>query len=494
MALTANERRQTLKNLRVEMGMIETDYLVVGAGASGMAFTDTLIEQSDAEVMMVERRHRPGGHWNDAYPFVRLHLPAEFYGVGSRPLEAAHMHSDADRAGLATGTEVCEYFLRVLEDHFLPSGQVRFSGMTDYLGRSGDVHEVRSLVTGETTTVRVRRKLVDARYPELSIPSRHTPSFGIDADAHVVTPNELVEMDGSASGYTVLGAGKTSMDTVGWLLEQGVRADRIRWIRPRDAWAMDRQLWLSSDEGSPFLDFTAILINAAAEAGDGADLAHRLAAEGAFRRIDESIEPGAFFGAILSEAEIDRLRAVENVVRMGRVDHVGTTQISLTEGTVPSDPAQVHVDCTACGTAPIARGPIFQPGVIDTNLTTFGIVPWSSAVTAYVEATRDDDAEKNRLCPVVRMAGSVEQVPELFGAAFAAQMVRMGEADLAAWDDCLRLNPGNGLNARLDEPDIQAAMTTIMMGMPRAVENLQRLVGDVDQPTALNARSMAPSA
>jgi cation diffusion facilitator CzcD-associated flavoprotein CzcO len=51
---------------------IETDYLVVGAGAAGMAFVDSLIDACHADVVMVDRRHRPGGHWNDAYPFVRL--------------------------------------------------------------------------------------------------------------------------------------------------------------------------------------------------------------------------------------------------------------------------------------------------------------------------------------------------------------------------------------------------------------------------------------
>ena len=39
---------------------IETDYLVVGAGALGMGFVDTLIQHSDADVVMVDRRHRPG--------------------------------------------------------------------------------------------------------------------------------------------------------------------------------------------------------------------------------------------------------------------------------------------------------------------------------------------------------------------------------------------------------------------------------------------------
>ena len=55
------------------MQVIETDYLIVGAGAAGMAFADSLIAECDVDVVMVERRHCRGGHWNDAYPFVRIH-------------------------------------------------------------------------------------------------------------------------------------------------------------------------------------------------------------------------------------------------------------------------------------------------------------------------------------------------------------------------------------------------------------------------------------
>lgn len=43
--------------------MIETDYLVVGAGAAGMAVTDALLSHSEATVTIIDRRHAPGGHW-----------------------------------------------------------------------------------------------------------------------------------------------------------------------------------------------------------------------------------------------------------------------------------------------------------------------------------------------------------------------------------------------------------------------------------------------
>jgi cation diffusion facilitator CzcD-associated flavoprotein CzcO len=68
-------------------GDIDTDYLIIGAGASGLAFADTLLDElPDAHITIVDRRGKPGGHWNDAYSFVTLHQPSAFYGVNSMPL------------------------------------------------------------------------------------------------------------------------------------------------------------------------------------------------------------------------------------------------------------------------------------------------------------------------------------------------------------------------------------------------------------------------
>ncbi len=85
------------------MDGIETDYLVVGAGAAGMAFADALIAACDADVVMVDRRHVPGGHWNDAYPFVRLHGPSALYGVNSRSLGSDSIEQTGPNAAITRG-------------------------------------------------------------------------------------------------------------------------------------------------------------------------------------------------------------------------------------------------------------------------------------------------------------------------------------------------------------------------------------------------------
>ena len=66
----------------------DTDYLVIGSGATGLAFVDTLIAETDAEVTVIDRSDAPGGHWLQAYPFVRLHSLA-YYGVTRRSARIA---------------------------------------------------------------------------------------------------------------------------------------------------------------------------------------------------------------------------------------------------------------------------------------------------------------------------------------------------------------------------------------------------------------------
>src|ERR1039457_269265 len=111
------------------MTTIDTDYLIVGAGAAGLAFADALIAESDADVVIVDRRDRPGGHWNDAYPFVRLHQPSAYYGVNSRGLGSDSIDQLGWNEGLyelATVGEICAYFDRVMQQDLLPSGQVSY--------------------------------------------------------------------------------------------------------------------------------------------------------------------------------------------------------------------------------------------------------------------------------------------------------------------------------------------------------------------------------
>lgn len=79
---------------------VEVDYLVVGAGAMGMGFVDVLIDHVSVRVALVDRRDGVGGHWRQAYPFVRLHQSSTFYGVASRVLGGGRLQTHGPEAGL----------------------------------------------------------------------------------------------------------------------------------------------------------------------------------------------------------------------------------------------------------------------------------------------------------------------------------------------------------------------------------------------------------
>jgi cation diffusion facilitator CzcD-associated flavoprotein CzcO len=111
---------------------LNTDYLIVGSGAVGMAFADTLLTETDAKIIIVDKHHKPGGHWNVAYPFVTLHQPSSFYGVSSRELSGGKLDEVGLNKGLselASGAEVSAYFDNVMRQQFLPTGRVRYFPM-----------------------------------------------------------------------------------------------------------------------------------------------------------------------------------------------------------------------------------------------------------------------------------------------------------------------------------------------------------------------------
>src|SRR5271156_6355024 len=95
---------------------LDTDYLILGAGAMGMAFADVILaEDPAARVVMVDRHASPGGHWNDAYPFVRLHQPAAFYGLNSTQLGQGG-------EDLTSGAEIVAYYRNAWTASWPPVG------------------------------------------------------------------------------------------------------------------------------------------------------------------------------------------------------------------------------------------------------------------------------------------------------------------------------------------------------------------------------------
>ncbi len=367
---------------------LETDYLVVGAGAMGMAFADEILAKNPNErIVLVDKHAQPGGHWNDAYSFVSLHQPAAYYGVNSEKLGTGG-------AALASGSEVLAYFERVM-GKWLASGRLEYFPMCEYESDG----RFRSLVEpDQETQVTVRKKTVDSTYMDVRVPSMRPPTYGVAPEVEVVPPNDLPKVREPRSEYVVIGAGKTGMDAVLFLLEQGVTTNRITWIMPNDAWLFDRahlQPGRVADVDS------SIQSESLGQAATLDEFLLDLEARARLLRLDSRVWPTKFRCATVSQEEFEKLRRVENVVRMGRVVRVLPGELVLEEGRKPTAPDALHIDCTADGLAKREIRPVFEGSQITLQSLFMCQQVFSAAVIAKVESLEGDDSMKNELCQVV---------------------------------------------------------------------------------------------
>jgi hypothetical protein len=457
------------------MRTVEADYLVVGCGAAGMAFTDSLISDSRAQVIMVDRRHAPGGHWNEGYPFLRLHQPSAYYGVNSMPLGGDTIDRHGLNQGLyerASGAEICGYYDRVMQQRLLPSGQVRYFPMCDYIGERRFV----SLVSGERFEVKVRKKLVDASYLQAAVPASTPAPFEVAPQARCVPVNELPRLAPQARGYVIIGAGKTAIDACLWLLEIGVPAGAIRWIKPREAWLANRVYLQSGELVGGFIEGLALQLEAAAQARSADDLFRRLNEAQQLLCVDRGVKPTKYNGATVTAAELTELARIENVVRLGHVRRIERDAIVLDEGKVPTSADQLHVHCAARGLNPAPAVPIFGADWITLQPIRPGLIPFNAAMVGFVEATREDLAEKNRLCP----PNALPQVPldwirgTLIG--MNADYLWGKKPDIVDWLERARLNLARGLRRRMGEPQVQAATKRFAASAGAASARLTQLL------------------
>ena len=392
------------------MATLDTDYLIIGAGATGMAFADTLLSETDAHITLVDRHGKPGGHWNDAYPFVTLHQPSAFYGVNS--MELGHRRKDTAGVNqglyeLASGAEINAYYDRVMQQRLLPSGRVGYHPMCDWQdaadGSAGG--QLMSLLSGEATQVRVRRKVVDANYYGPRVPSTHTPRFAVGAGAWLLPPNALPHLAQNRDGrglpkqFMILGAGKTAMDAAMWLLQSGARPESIRWVMPRDSWLVNR---ITTQPAIEFFNEAiggmADQMEAFAQATTVDDLYLRLEACGFLLRIHPGRTPSMFHLATISPGEVQALRRIEDVIRLGRVTALAADHVVLEQGRVELAPGTLCIDCTASAVDVRPIQPVFQPHRIVPAIVRLPLPTFSAALIAWVEAHLDDDKSKNRLC------------------------------------------------------------------------------------------------
>ena len=474
---------------------MQTDYLIIGSGAVGMAFADTLLTESDAHITLVDRRAKPGGHWNDAYSFVTLHQPSAFYGVNSTELGSRRKDDSGPNAGLyelASGAEINTYYDKLMQQRFLPSGRVSYHPMSNYVqdgldgggGGGGGGGQIVSILSGSSAPISVRKKTVDSTFISPNVPATHAPQFTVADDVKLVTPNALPQLwlkglgQSAPQQFCVLGAGKTAMDAVIWLLRNGASPDAISWVVPRDSWLLDRQ---QTQPGIEFFNHSMggeadkLAAFAAATSIDDAFL--RMEASGQMLRIDPSRTPTMFHYATTSRGEVALLRGITQVIRMGRVKAIEPDALVLDEGRVGMTAGTLYVDCTASAVTYRRNEPVFQGSRILVQLLRAPLAVQSAAITAFVEVHGGDDARKNQLCTPVPFPR------DLAGFARATQVSMMNQFQwsqdkaLRQWMRESRLDGFSKMVADIDKTDEQklAVLARLRANATAAMSNFAKL-------------------
>jgi hypothetical protein len=462
--------------------MLTTDYLIIGSGAAGMTFADQLLTETNASIVIVDRHHMPGGHWNDAYSFVRLHAPSAFYGVGSRQLGSNRIDVSGLNRGyyeLASGAEIVSYFDKLMQERFLPSGRVQYFPMCEHLGDGRFV----SRLSGKIQQVAFSKRLVNGTFLDTQVPSTHTPSFQVAEGVKLITPNLLPISAPGHQRHVILGGGKTAMDVGIWLLQMGARPESIRWIVPQDSWLRNRD---TTQPGDAFFERTAggmaHQCEAAAEATSIADLFERLERGGQMLRIDRTVWPTAFRGATVSILEVEALSTIKDVVRKGRVRRIERDAIVLERGKVDAAPDDLYVDCTAKAFSKRPPVPVFNGDQITLQQVRPGRLSFSAAFIAHVEAVYDDDVIKNDLCAPI----STPDVPADWLGNMLSDL-RNGrrwavEKALRPWIAEHRLT-GAGFpdTGAASGPEGIRILERLREARPRATANLARIIAELDR-------------
>jgi hypothetical protein len=452
---------------------IKADYLVIGSGAMGMAFTDVLVTESKATVVMVDRHDQPGGHWNDAYPFVRLHSASAYYGVSSMPLGNDRLDATGLNRGFyerASAAEILGYFDRVMHSRFLPTGRVKYFPRSEYR----DDGRFVSLTANRERRV-TAGKIVDATFTDTVVPSRHTPTFSIAHGVRCVAPNDLPNASGIGR-YVIVGAGKTAIDVCLWLLEREVPPDRIVWIMPRDSWLLDRTFYEPREafwwERMSALVEQAELIRAATSIQH---LFQLLDAQGQLLRIDPNVVPTRYRCATVSQAELAQLRRIRNVVRLGHVESIERDRIVFAQGEMPTSTDSLHIDCTASGIRSRAPIPVFAGDSITLQTIRTCQQCFSAALIGHVELTHAGDESKNALCrPIPLPIRNVDWLT-MFAANLLNQGSWMRNAELREWIARSRLDLNYGRSTPLTSQENEL-LQRLKAGMEPTAEKLALLL------------------
>ena len=180
----------------------------------------------------------------------------------------------------------------------------------------------------------------------------------------------------------------------------------------------------------------------------------------------------------MTQAELEQLRRIANVTRLGRVQRIDATEMVLDGGTVPTTTSTAHIDCTADGLERRPAVPVFDGNRITLQTVRHCQQVFSAAFIAHCEVAYGTEVAKNNLCGVVPHPDSAtDWIRTALGNSLNGAQWN-ADADLQAWLAGSRLDGFSTAEPPSDE------LTAVMMGAlddaEPALAKLEQYVAELD--------------
>jgi hypothetical protein len=178
----------------------------------------------------------------------------------------------------------------------------------------------------------------------------------------------------------------------------------------------------------------------------------------------------------LARWELDDLRSIENVVRLGHIRRAAPDRLVLDDGDVTTGRGSVVVHCAASGLKYSPLVPIWAEKITLQPIRT-GFPCFGAAAIGFVEATRDDDAEKNALCTPTPYSDTPADWVAMQVLGNRASLRFGADAEIRAWANTTVLNPSRIGPEHAGRTDVADAVARLKRDIPAGIARMAHLAG-----------------
>jgi hypothetical protein len=233
-----------------------------------------------------------------------------------------------------------------------------------------------------------------------------------------------------------------------------------------------KRAWLQQEQKRTFAG-TVLQLEAMAVSESVDEVYLRLEEHEVVCRTDPAIVPTMMRGGTVSRAELEQLRRIEHVVRLGHVQRIEPDRIVLDEGSIPTTPDRLHVHCAASGLGDNPPRAIFTDEVITLQLVTRLGLTLSGALQGVLEASGRSTDDKNRLCVPTMMPQTPFDYLRAILTGIRTELGWSDAPDLREWVDGSRLNLLRGLGADGDDAELGDLQVRFFDALGPAFEQLE---------------------